>query len=146
MAMMTMITTRVERIGMNTLRTKSERLLAWGISGILQDRGVRTGNGLLSYPQTDVFLIYFSIVSPPSFDNVKAAAIISHAFLLTSLSPPKLTSHLRTPWSKRKHSENPKKERKKTRKKKEKRSDLDKTYSSTGASTYSIDTRHTMSE
>jgi Ras-related C3 botulinum toxin substrate 1 len=26
----------------------------------------------LSYPQTDVFLICFSIVSPPSFDNVKA--------------------------------------------------------------------------
>ena len=25
----------------------------------------------LSYPQTDVFLICFSIVSPPSFDNVK---------------------------------------------------------------------------
>ena len=25
---------------------------------------------LLSYPQTDVFLICFSIVSPPSFDNV----------------------------------------------------------------------------
>ena len=26
----------------------------------------------LSYPQTDVFLICFSIVSPPSFDNVRA--------------------------------------------------------------------------
>jgi Ras-related C3 botulinum toxin substrate 1 len=26
----------------------------------------------LSYPQTDVFLICFSLVSPPSFDNVKA--------------------------------------------------------------------------
>ena len=26
----------------------------------------------LSYPQTDVFLICFSIASPPSFDNVKA--------------------------------------------------------------------------
>ena len=26
----------------------------------------------LSYPQTDVFLICFTIVSPPSFDNVKA--------------------------------------------------------------------------
>ena len=25
----------------------------------------------LSYPQTDVFLIYFSLVSPPSFENVK---------------------------------------------------------------------------
>lgn len=29
----------------------------------------------LSYPQTDVFLICFSIVSPPSFDNVKAKVI-----------------------------------------------------------------------
>lgn len=26
----------------------------------------------LSYPQTDVFLICFSVVSPPSFDNVRA--------------------------------------------------------------------------
>lgn len=26
----------------------------------------------LSYPQTDVFLICFSLISPPSFDNVKA--------------------------------------------------------------------------
>jgi len=26
----------------------------------------------LSYPQTDVFLIYFSIISPASFENVKA--------------------------------------------------------------------------
>ena len=26
----------------------------------------------LSYPQTDVFLICFSIASPPSFDNVRA--------------------------------------------------------------------------
>lgn len=25
----------------------------------------------LSYPQTDVFLICFSVVSPPSFENVK---------------------------------------------------------------------------
>ena len=31
----------------------------------------------LSYPQTDVFLICFAIVSPPSFDNVKAKVRIS---------------------------------------------------------------------
>lgn len=31
----------------------------------------------LSYPQTDVFLICFSIVSPPSFDNVKAKVSFS---------------------------------------------------------------------
>lgn len=31
----------------------------------------------LSYPQTDVFLICFSIVSPPSFDNVKAKVLNS---------------------------------------------------------------------
>ena len=36
----------------------------------------------LSYPQTDVFLICFSIVSPPSFDNVKAK--------VRSEEPPKL--------------------------------------------------------
>jgi small GTP-binding protein len=31
----------------------------------------------LSYPQTDVFLICFSIVSPSSFDNVKAKVRLS---------------------------------------------------------------------
>lgn len=29
----------------------------------------------LSYPQTDVFLICFSVVSPPSFDNVKTKVV-----------------------------------------------------------------------
>jgi small GTP-binding protein len=33
----------------------------------------------LSYPQTDVFLICFSIVSPPSFDNVKAKVEMNYA-------------------------------------------------------------------
>lgn len=40
----------------------------------------------LSYPQTDVFLICFSIVSPPSFDNVKAkvcAALGYESYLST---------------------------------------------------------------
>jgi small GTP-binding protein len=32
----------------------------------------------LSYPQTDVFLICFSIVSPPSFDNVRAKVLACH--------------------------------------------------------------------
>ena len=37
----------------------------------------------LSYPQTDVFLICFSIVSPPSFDNVKAKVYrLSSLFVL----------------------------------------------------------------
>src|SRR5215470_4058963 len=31
----------------------------------------------LSYPQTDVFLICFSLISPPSFDNV-TAKVSSH--------------------------------------------------------------------
>src|SRR2546421_4365288 len=35
----------------------------------------------LSYPQTDVFLICFSIVSPPSFDNVKAKVSWSDCML-----------------------------------------------------------------
>lgn len=30
----------------------------------------------LSYPQTDVFLICFSLVSPPSFENVRTKASI----------------------------------------------------------------------
>jgi len=34
----------------------------------------------LSYPQTDVFLICFSIVSPPSFDNVRAKVRSGDAF------------------------------------------------------------------
>jgi small GTP-binding protein len=29
----------------------------------------------LSYPQTDVFLVCFSLVSPPSFENVKTKVI-----------------------------------------------------------------------
>lgn len=43
----------------------------------------------LSYPQTDVFLICFSIVSPPSFDNVKAKVSRSaaHALLLALTRP-----------------------------------------------------------
>lgn len=31
----------------------------------------------LSYPQTDIFLICFSLVSPPSFENVKTKVFIS---------------------------------------------------------------------
>lgn len=34
----------------------------------------------LSYPQTDVFLVCFSVVSPSSFENVKEKA--SHALVL----------------------------------------------------------------
>ena len=30
----------------------------------------------LSYPQTDVFLICFSLVSPPSFENVKTKVTV----------------------------------------------------------------------
>jgi len=36
----------------------------------------------LSYPQTDVFLICFSLVSPPSFENVKTKVTISASWLL----------------------------------------------------------------
>lgn len=38
----------------------------------------------LSYPQTDVFLICFSIVSPPSFDNVKAKVSPVHVFSVST--------------------------------------------------------------
>lgn len=30
----------------------------------------------LSYPQTDIFLICFSLVSPPSFENVKTKVLL----------------------------------------------------------------------
>ena len=33
----------------------------------------------LSYPQTDVFLICFSLVSPPSFDNVRTKVFYFHS-------------------------------------------------------------------
>lgn len=39
----------------------------------------------LSYPQTDVFLVCFSIVSPPSFDNVLSK--VSHGSPANSWSP-----------------------------------------------------------
>ena len=43
----------------------------------------------LSYPQTDVFLICFSIVSPPSFDNVKAKVrlLLLDTIVFTNLVP-----------------------------------------------------------
>jgi Ras-related C3 botulinum toxin substrate 1 len=37
----------------------------------------------LSYPQTDVFLICFSIVNPPSFDNVRAKVCPSDIYCYT---------------------------------------------------------------
>lgn len=42
----------------------------------------------LSYPQTDVFLICFSIVSPPSFDNVKAKVSDLYLTAHTRLTDP----------------------------------------------------------
>jgi len=41
----------------------------------------------LSYPQTDVFLICFSIVSPSSFDNVKAKVSTLHSQARKKQSP-----------------------------------------------------------
>src|SRR5271154_146974 len=42
----------------------------------------------LSYPQTDIFLICFSLVSPPSFENVKtkvsSCAMIDVSFVVVS--------------------------------------------------------------
>lgn len=35
----------------------------------------------LSYPQTDVFLICFSLVSPPSFENVKTKVMKTKTLL-----------------------------------------------------------------
>jgi Ras-related C3 botulinum toxin substrate 1 len=42
----------------------------------------------LSYPQTDVFLVCFSIVSPPSYDNVLSKVGANH------LSPAGKAQHL----------------------------------------------------
>lgn len=36
----------------------------------------------LSYPQTDIFLICFSLVSPPSFENVKTKVLL-HSMYVT---------------------------------------------------------------
>ena len=36
----------------------------------------------LSYPQTDVFLVCFSVVSPSSFENVREKVWLSFALLL----------------------------------------------------------------
>lgn len=36
----------------------------------------------LSYPQTDVFLVCFSVVSPSSFENVKEK--VSHIWIIKS--------------------------------------------------------------
>lgn len=39
----------------------------------------------LSYPQTDVFLICFSLVSPPSFENVRTK--VKHLYTTYLISP-----------------------------------------------------------
>lgn len=39
----------------------------------------------LSYPQTDVFLVCFSVVSPSSFENVKEKASLAHIIILSKM-------------------------------------------------------------
>ena len=41
----------------------------------------------LSYPQTDVFLICFSLVSPASFENVRTKVILIDQVVSRNLSP-----------------------------------------------------------
>ena len=41
----------------------------------------------LSYPQTDVFLVCFSVVSPSSFENVREKVWLSFALLLVWIKP-----------------------------------------------------------
>ena len=36
----------------------------------------------LSYPQTDVFLVCFSVVSPPSFENIRTASLPHFLYLI----------------------------------------------------------------
>jgi small GTP-binding protein len=40
----------------------------------------------LSYPQTDVFLICFSLVSPPSYENVRTKVSRHHWLHVTALT------------------------------------------------------------
>jgi GTPase SAR1 family protein len=40
----------------------------------------------LSYPQTDVFLICFSLVSPPSYENVRTKVCRPHVYVRSDLS------------------------------------------------------------
>lgn len=35
----------------------------------------------LSYPQTDVFLVCFSVISPPSFENIKTVSSVATVLL-----------------------------------------------------------------
>ena len=57
----------------------------------------------LSYPQTDVFLICFSIVSPPSFDNVKAKVTSATEAYLTRVDPRPVVPRDRSPRARRTH-------------------------------------------
>uniref|UniRef100_A0A090XC55 Putative ras-related c3 botulinum toxin substrate 1 n=1 Tax=Ixodes ricinus TaxID=34613 RepID=A0A090XC55_IXORI len=43
-----------------------------GLWDTVRPRGLRPVSGHVSYPQTDVFLICFSLVNPASFENVRA--------------------------------------------------------------------------
>lgn len=57
----------------------------------------------LSYPQTDVFLICFSIVSPPSFDNVKAKVRQATEACLARADPRPVVPRDRPPRARRAH-------------------------------------------
>lgn len=47
----------------------------------------------LSYPQTDVFLVCFSVVSPSSFENVKEKASWAHSVFNFILSKVVISKH-----------------------------------------------------
>lgn len=47
----------------------------------------------LSYPQTDVFLICFSLVSPPSFENVRTKVIVFIKTTVVSRNQSSCTQH-----------------------------------------------------
>lgn len=61
----------------------------------------------LSYPQTDVFLVCFSLVSPPSFENVNTKVRLSlNIEMLPSLISRSISVEPRNPTSCSRHSYN----------------------------------------
>ena len=64
------------------LEDRTVRLQLWDTAGQEDYDRLRP----LSYPQTDVFLVCFSLVSPPSFENVRTKACLLISFGISEKS------------------------------------------------------------